>query len=166
MKKISPQQYVEAIGLICVIGSLIFVGLEQRQNTIAIRAATNSSFATSFQDLNLLVASSPSLAKALAQLSGNLDEISQEDRIQALGLYRALFHIWSNAHRQYLNSTLDPSLYDGVIQEISTYSKKTPNTKVLDSDRRHLAIKWAWESEKFIYNPEFQHLMDSILYDE
>ena len=49
---------------------------------------------------------------------------------------------------------------------ISTYSKKTPNIKVLDSDRRHLAIKWAWESEKFIYNPEFQHLMDSILYNE
>ncbi|PCI63385.1 MAG: hypothetical protein COB38_13485 [Gammaproteobacteria bacterium] len=166
MKKISPKLFVEAIGLICIIGSLIFVGLEQRQNTIAIRAATNSSFATGFQDLNLVVASSPSLAKALAKLGGNPDDISQEDRIQVLGLYRALFHIWSNAHRQYLNGTLDPALYDGVTQEISTYAKKTPGTEVLDANRRHLAIKWAWESEKFIYNPEFQQLMDSILSNE
>lgn len=112
------------------------------------------------------MASSPSLAKALTQLGGNLDGISQKDRIQVLALYRALFHIWSNAHRQYLNGTLDPALYASVIQEISTYAKKTPNTKVLDGDRRHVAIKWAWESEKFIYNPEFQQLMDSILNDE
>jgi len=166
MKKITPRQFAEAIGLICVVGSLIFVGLEQRQNTIAIRAATNSSFATGFQDLNLVVASSPSLAKALAQLGGSLDDISQEDRIQVLGLYRALFHIWSNGHRQYLNGTLDPALYDGVIQEISTYARKTSSATVIDSDRRRVAMKWAWESEKFIYNPEFQQLMDSILSDK
>jgi hypothetical protein len=81
MKKNSPRQIAEAIGLICVVGSLIFVGLEQRQNTIAIRAANNSSFATGFQDLNLVVASSPSLAKALVDLDGNLDDISQENSV-------------------------------------------------------------------------------------
>ena len=148
MKNISSRQLAEIIGLICVVGSLIFVGLEQRQNTIAIRAATNSSFATGFQDLNLVVASSPSLTKALTQLEGNLDDIPQEDRIQILGLYRALFHIWSNAHRQYLNGTLDPALYDSVIQEISTYAKKTSSTKVIDNNRRHVALKWGLGKRK------------------
>ena len=85
MKKFTPRMVAETVGLVCVVGSLIFVGLEQRQNTIAIRAATNSSFASGFQELNLVVASSPSLSKALAQLDGNLDDISQEDRIQILG---------------------------------------------------------------------------------
>lgn len=163
MKKISPRQIAEAIGLVCVVGSLIFVGLEQRQNTIAIRAATNSSFATGFQDLNLVVASSPSLAKALADLGGNLDDISPENRIQALGLFRALFHIWSNGHRQYLNGTLDPALYDGVIQEITTYAGKSSSSNVIEDARRRKAMKWAWESERFIYNPEFQQLIDNIL---
>ncbi len=173
MKKFSPRNIAEAIGLICVVGSLIFVGLEQRQNTIAIRAETNSSFASSFQDLNLVVASSSSLAKALAQLDGNLENVSKADRIQVLGLYRALFHIWSNGHRQHLNGTLDPALYQSVIQEISFFARKTPDAKTLDaktlgantvdSDRRRAIMKWAWESEKFIYNPEFQQLVDGIL---
>jgi hypothetical protein len=118
---------------------MIFVGLEQRQNTIAIRVATNSSFATGFQDLNLVVASSPSLAKALADLGGNLDEVSQENRIQALGLFRALLHyctialvhIWPKGHRRYLNGTLDPALYDGMTQEISTYAGKHLVPKLL-----------------------------------
>ncbi len=166
MKNISPRHIAEAIGLICVVGSLILVGLEQRQNTIAIRAATNASFATGFQDLNLVVASSPSLAIALADLAGNLDDISPANRIQALGLYRALFHIWSNGHRQYLNGTLDPALFDGVIQEIATYAGKKSNLKFIDGDRRRAAMKWAWESERFIYNPEFQQLMHSMLDDE
>ena len=166
MKKFSPRLIAESIGLICVVGSLIFVGLEQRQNTIAIRAATNSSFASSFQDLNLVVASSTSLAKALANLGVNQGKVSKEDRIQVLGLYRALFHIWSNGHRQHLNGTLDPALYEGVIQEISFFARKTSNAKTVDSDRRRAVMKWAWESEKFIYNPEFQKLVDDILGNE
>ena len=166
MKKISSRQIAETIGLICVVGSLIFVGLEQRQNTIAIRAATNASFATGFQDLNLVVASSPSLTKALAQLGGDIADVSPENKIQALGLYRALFHIWSNGHRQYLNGTLDPALYDGVIQEITTYAGKATSSNVIDGDRRRAAMRWAWESEKFIYNPEFQQFVESILNEE
>jgi hypothetical protein len=45
-----------------------------------------------------------------------------------------------------------------MIQEISTYAGKTSITKVIDDDRRHAAMKWAWESEseRFIYNSEFQ----------
>jgi hypothetical protein len=68
----------------------------------------------------------------------------------------ALLHIWPKGHRRYLNGTLDPALYDGMTQEISTYAGKTSITKVIDDDRRHAAMKWAWESERFIYNSEFQ----------
>jgi hypothetical protein len=52
-----------------------------------------------------------------------------------------------------------------VIQEISTYAKKTSSYKVVDGDRRRATMKWAWESEKFIYNPEFQQLVDDIIGD-
>ena len=163
MNKFTPRHIAEAISLFCVVGSLIFVGLQQRQNTLAIKAATNSSFATGFQDLNLVVASSPSLTKALAQFDKNLDDISQEDRTQVLGLYRALFHIWSNGHRQHLNGTLDQDLYCSLFNEISMYARKTPSAKIKDSHRRSKAMKWAWESEKFIYNTKFQKFMDNIL---
>lgn len=71
MKTFSPRQIPEAIGLICVVGSLIFVGFEQRQNTVAIRAATNASFTAGFQHLNLVVTLSTSLAKTLSNFDEN-----------------------------------------------------------------------------------------------
>ncbi|WP_157828230.1 hypothetical protein [Paraglaciecola sp. MB-3u-78] len=48
---------------------------------------------------------------------------------------------------------------------MSTYTKKTSSSKVVDGDRRRATMKWAWESEKFIYNPEFQQFVDGILGD-
>jgi hypothetical protein len=50
-----------------------------------------------------------------------------------------------------------------VIQEISTYSGTTTGSNLVDSDCRSAAMKWAWESKEFIFNLEFQKLIDDIL---
>ena len=81
-----------------------------------------------------------------------------------LGLWRALFHIWSNVHRQHLNGTLDPALYDAVVQEVSTYSGNGRGADTVDDGgRRGRQMQWAWESERFIFNLEFQMFIDGIL---
>ena len=80
------------------------------------------------------------------------------------GSWRALFHIWSNAHRQHLNGTLDPAIYESVVQEISTYSVGAMETHDNpDLVRRQTLMHWAWENERFIYNAEFQGFVDEIL---
>lgn len=45
----------EFIGLVGVIGSLIFVGIEVRQSTLATRAATDAVIADAFRELNSIV---------------------------------------------------------------------------------------------------------------
>ena len=164
MKNWTAQRVAEAIALIAVIGSLIFIGMELRQNSIATRAATNSSISDGFIELNLTMASSPELARAFAANADNPAAAPLEDQVLMLGLTRALFHIWSNTHRQHLNGTLDPAIYDAVVQEISSYAagdlamQRNP-----ELFRRHQLMRWAWESEHYIYNPEFQLFVDGIL---
>jgi hypothetical protein len=53
------QRIAEFVGLVGVIGSLVFVGLEVRQSTLATKAATDASLADSFRELNLAITSSP-----------------------------------------------------------------------------------------------------------
>ena len=81
-----------------------------------------------------------------------------------LGSWRALFHIWSNVHRQHLNGTIDPAIYESVVQEISTYAvgamEKYDNPDLV---RRQALMHWAWDNERFIYNAEFQDFVDRIL---
>jgi len=164
MKRWSARHVAEGIGILGVIGSLIFVGGELRQNAIATRAATNAEVSLAFVELNLMLASSPELARAFAEHADDPAAAPREAQILMVGSWRALFHIWSNAHRQHLNGTLDPAIYESVVQEISTYSVGAMETQDnLDLVRRQALMNWAWQNERFIYNQEFQDFVDEIL---
>jgi hypothetical protein len=164
MKRWSARNVAEGIGILGVIGSLIFVGGELRQNAIATRAATNAEVSFAFVELNLMLASSPELARAFAEHADDPAAAPQDAQILMTGSWRALFHIWSNAHRQHLNGTLDPAIYESVVQEISTYSVGAMETHDnLDLVRRQALMNWAWQNERFIYNQEFQDFVDEIL---
>jgi len=143
------------MGLVSIVGSLVFVGLEVRQNSVATRASANATVADAFRELNLTLASSPALASAMAVSFDDPEKMSAEERVQVLGLWRALFHTWSNGHRQWANETLDEVLYQSIVSEISTYKG--------NKDRRSQAMQWAWESERFVFNSEFQLFVDEII---
>jgi hypothetical protein len=164
MKRWSARNVAEAVGIAGVIGSLVFVGGELRQNAIATRAATNSEIAIAFVDLNLMLASSPELARAFAEHADDPAAAPREAQILMTGSWRALFHIWSNAHRQHLNGTLDPVIYESVIKEISTYATGAMEAhNNPDLVRRQTLMNWAWQNERFIYNQEFQDFVDETL---
>lgn len=164
MTRTKSRSIGELIGFVGVIASMIFVGMEIRQNSIATRAATDAAVADGFRELNLVVASSPELARALAANADNPAEAPAEDQILILGLYRALFHTWSNAHRQHLNGTIDPNIFQAVMQEISAYAGEVPDGADIDDiERRQRTGLWAWNSERFVFNPDFQILVDSVL---
>lgn len=158
------QRIAEVIGLVGVIGSLVFVGLEVRQSAIATRAATDAQVADGFRELNLVMASSPELARALAEHGGNPEQAPRSDQVLILGLYRAIFHIWSNAHRQHLSGTIDPAVYASVVQELRAYAGESPaGANAEDIARRQKLTRWAWERERFLYNPDFQRFVDEAL---
>ena len=158
------NDWIQAVGLFALVASLIFVGIEVRQNSIATRSATNAAVKDAFRELNSVIASSSELAQALASNAENPHDAPPKDRVQILAMWRALFHIWSNVHRQHLNGTLDPILYDAVIQEISMYAGNARGTETVDdAERRSRQMKWAWESERFIFNLDFQIFVDGIL---
>jgi len=161
------KRIIEAVGFIGVVGSLIFVGLEVRQNSVAIRAAANAAVSEEYVAVNLAMASSPELSKAMARNAANPEGASMEDAIQIIAIWRALFHTWSNVHRQYLNGTIDPAIYQSVVQEASVYAGKSANVETgQELETRARAMRWAWAHERFLFNPDFQVFVDEILATE
>jgi hypothetical protein len=158
------RRVAELIGLVGVVGSLVFVGLEVRQSTIATRAATDAAVADGFRELNLMFASSPELARAMTAWADDPEAAPPADRFLILGAWRALFYSWSNGHRQHLNGTLDPAIYEAVVREISTYAGSAPGEGQSEEiARRQRLMQWAWRSERFLFNPDFQTFVDSVL---
>jgi hypothetical protein len=112
----------------------------------------------------MIMASSPELAAAIARNWSNPEEGSLEDAIQVLAIWRGLFHIWSNAHRQHLNGTLDPAIFESVVQEMSTYAKASLDDQTDNPvEWRNRQMRWAWNSERFLFNPDFKTFLDDTI---
>jgi uncharacterized phage protein gp47/JayE len=52
------NDWIQVVGIFALVASLIFVGIEVRQNSIATRSATNAAVKDAFRELNLVIASS------------------------------------------------------------------------------------------------------------
>ena len=62
---------IEILGLLALIGSLIFVGIEIRQNSLAVRGATHQSISEQVTKLYMHVATNERLSKLVSQMLPN-----------------------------------------------------------------------------------------------
>ena len=65
MKK---KEIIEILGLVAIIGSLIFVGIEIRQNSLAVRGATHQSISEQVTKLYMHIATNERLSKLVSQM--------------------------------------------------------------------------------------------------
>jgi hypothetical protein len=109
------RTWSETVGLLAVVASLVFVGLEVRQGAEATRAATAQSLNDGWLEWNLTM-SNPENWRPVTRLFEveDLSEATYEDTAAVHSLMRSLFQHWSNLHWQYLNGQLDQRLWDGV----------------------------------------------------
>ena len=64
----SKKEIIEMLGIIAIIGSLIFVGIEIRQNSLAVRGATHQSISEQVTKLYMHVATNERLSKLVSQM--------------------------------------------------------------------------------------------------
>lgn len=98
------SSWYELIGLLGVVSSLVFVGIEIRQNTSAIKGATHQTIAEQINDLTLTIASDERLAKIVSSMySGGKkrEDMSPEDRLSLDFLLLTGFRRVENIFLQY-----------------------------------------------------------------
>lgn len=78
-------------------------------------------------------------------------------------IFRQILRLfWFNSHRQNLNGTIDPAIYQSVLQELSVYAGDLlPNANADDIIRRQKLMEWVWKSEYSFRNPAFQRMVDA-----
>jgi len=146
-KNIGRQQIVELLGLVGVIGSLIFVALEIRQNTDAVRSSTIQAIAQLSYDSTMVSVNNAELRAArLAAQSGGMtqDQIAQLD-----SWYSALMRIQQNRLLQAKLGILD--LDDAMQIGGRGYAYRQP----------YFADLWARRREN--YPPEFQQYIEQYV---
>ena len=112
------RSVIEAAGAGAVLLGLIFVGLELKQNTAAMQAATVQGLYDSSQEHMLLLASNPELLEIQLNGATNPDQLSDTEALQYFFLMRVRWVRYQNAFLQYQRGTMgeeDWETYKGLI---------------------------------------------------
>ena len=97
---------IELAGAIAVLIGLVFVGLELRQNTVAVQSATFQGMTNTSSDFLVAVASEPELRRVWAAALNSPNDLSSEDRQIFAFLQQSLTLRMQNAFRQWQTGTL------------------------------------------------------------
>tara|TARA_B110000014_G_scaffold13525_1_gene9116 strand:+ start:184 stop:642 length:459 start_codon:yes stop_codon:yes gene_type:complete len=110
----NKRTLIEIFGLISVIGSLIFVGVEISQNTQAVRGATHQAVFDQVSEYYLFIASEERLADLAAMaLTDDIkrNELSKGDRLRLDMLFMTGIRRVENIYMQHKNGILDDDAF-------------------------------------------------------
>lgn len=118
MKNVGLKDFLELLGGVAVLVGLVFVGLELRQNTAAMEAATLQNQTDASTEFLLLIASDPELARIWQESVDDTIQMSESDNMRFFLISRARWLRMQNAYLQWQRGTLsneDWMFYEGLI---------------------------------------------------
>lgn len=107
------QAVAEAIGAVAVVASLIYLAIQVRQNTRAVRASTYDGMVQASGDFLRPLIEDAGLALTFERLAVDWadDRVGSEDRTRAMYLLTQLFRTWENVYYQWRQGMLEDWLW-------------------------------------------------------
>jgi hypothetical protein len=146
------SDWLQVVGLFGVIVSLMFVGLQMKQDrAIALSAATQARTETTIQNI-LGIASNPILASALDKIElGENESLSLSERQAVFLSYQASLYNLENSHYQYLN---------GFVSEEKWRASKEALKRML---RPNFGARATYEANPAVWRESFQQVIDALI---
>ena len=146
------NDWLHVVGLFGVIASLVFVGLQMKQDReIALSTATQARTETTIQNI-LGVASNPIMASALDKIElGEINLLTLSERQALMLSSRATLYNLENSHYQYSNGFIS--------QEKWSASREA----LKDLLRPSYAARATYEANPASWRESFQHVVDELI---
>jgi len=147
----------EAVSVVALVGSLLFVGIETHQGAEATRAATVQRLGDALRTWNLTMADPRMWGPAVRMMPlDDYSKVSTEDRDAVASQIRSLLAIWSNVQFQHSRGYLDEDDWQSMLRNMRM------NLDGTYSDGWTRLVHWVWTHNRPIYPDRFQALIDSI----
>ena len=111
----------QIIAAIAVLGSLVFVGLQIRQNTRFQKIAAVDALSAAIAAINVPAMESPALGEALSTATRDWGAATREQRILAHYFLFSYFKLAENAWYQQRAGVLEPAQWDGWERMVRVY---------------------------------------------
>lgn len=150
MNSPSWKDIAELVGIAAIVASLVFVGVQIRQEAAATRSAAVLQLKDSWVQLNLAQATSVELSAAFELVEQQGWDADEKAQGLIEGFYRTLFHNWSNAYYQYRIGTLE-------------HEQWLPHMREIQAGVKNELITRVWADWNYVYDDEFRRLMDDTI---
>ena len=113
----SKREIFEIAGLLGVIGSLVFVGVEIRQNSSEIRGSTHQSVSEQINELYLTIAEDERLSNLISEMMVNPNlrvKINSTDQLSLDFLILTGLRRIENIYLQYIDGILSKNAFDRI----------------------------------------------------
>jgi hypothetical protein len=102
----------EFIASIAVVVSLVYLGIQIRQNTRIVKAATHHSSSRAWSELEIGLGSDPEVARILLKGGRSYAELNLEERFRYSLLMRAIIHLHEDDFVQSQEGLIDANLLE------------------------------------------------------
>ena len=153
MNKINLNETIQTIANVGVVAGLIFLGVEIRQNSVAIRANIAQGMATEQAELNRAFINQD-IAEIFAQIDEDgLDSLSPVQRYQLNGFENNFLFVQQNLYYQYRSGGLDPSIWP------------SRHRAIVDTFRKENVVRH-WHDRSFAFDDSFQEYINNVVLPE
>lgn len=141
MSSTKLNDWLEVIGIFAVVASLIFVGLELRQAQVISMAQAYQERAIAASEWSTTLVANPVAVSAYLKITAGHqrgDELTDEERYVGRHTHVALFHLYDNAHYQFLNGLLSEEVWS-MVRENLKRSMRRPFSREIYVSRSEYA---------------------------
>ena len=139
----------EIVSAIAVIASLIFVGVQLRQATAAIRASSSQAHSGLYTDLVDSIIDNADFARLWSVGLSDPKKLKEDEWVRFVAYASALFRMYESSRVQWLNGRLDEEHWHTIERQAVDFG--------------HLpGLKLAWSLRAHWYSPEFRDWFDGL----
>jgi len=139
----------EFLGSIGVIGSLVYLAIQIRQNTGSVRSAAYQAAVASSVDAASRFASSETLSEAFDKGVRDYETLKGPERYRFGAYAYGLFRSYENIFYQHAQGAIEADLWLGF-------------HNMLQRDIRVTGFAGWWDSQRNIFSPEFQRYVEEL----
>ena len=140
----------ELIGGIAIIVSLIYIGLQIKQNAFALKLSTAHSTLEDLADVYLFPAQNSEIADIFFRGLQDINALEGVDRLRFYGYLHKFYRTFENTHYQFTRGALESESFKGITKQF-LFITLMPGGQVY------------WQERKSWYSEEFQAYLDREL---
>ena len=141
----------QVLGVIAIFASLIFVGLQIRQNTRALKATSHHAVTDSFNAINNMIANDPAFARRWRLGNAGSEGLDEDERTSVSFMMLGYMRIFETLYYQYTNGTLDKKLFEAELKTLKWAVTMNPGF-----------LAW-WAANPISLSAEFRAFIDCLI---